>query len=490
MNRSLAIVAGLAVVASAAASAVADRAGAAMVGCDQAATRIVATSDVELDASCTYTAGVDITASGVTLDCRGARIASTSGAGRGITIVTPVDVALADVTVRNCHVEGFLNSLRVTRDGFRTLPDGAEFEHPTSNITIEDSTFSGSRGVGVFVDGYVSGVTIRRSTIRDAGSSGIYLETGSKQNRVVDNDIVDNGLRENGPGGQEVSVGGTTLWFWGVGREGVSVDGSSDNEIVGNRFSGNSAGGVFLYKNCGEYPDRPAYFERRDPADRNLIEANTFDGGRVGVWVASRMGENTLPMDCSDPAYLDLPGRRIVRDRARSNTVRANAFHDVTYGIRVEDDDTVVEANTFTAPTPDHHAVTIGTPYRTEVLDEPVAGTVLRDNESTIVGNDSPYRWVHGHRSTTVTGNRALGREVGLCEGEPIPRQPFIFAIAIAAPLPDGSKPPTPDLTVPTVGALPSCWRAAAPATPTAPAARPTDAAPAQAQPGRPSYAG
>ena len=85
------------------------------------------------------------------------------------------------------------------------------------------------------------------------------------------------------------------MWFWGVGREGLAVDGSYENVITGNAFFGNSNGGLFLYKNCGEYPDSGRYFERRHHADDNLIEGNTFVGGRNGVWVGSRMGENTLP---------------------------------------------------------------------------------------------------------------------------------------------------------------------------------------------------
>ena len=129
---------------------------------------------------------------------------------------------------------------------------------------------------------------------------------------------------------------------------------------------GNSAGGIFLYKNCGEYPDRPRYFERRDHADRNLIEGNTFLGGRNGVWVGSRMAENTLPMDCTDPAYVDQPARRVVLDHAADNVVRGNAFYDVTYGVRVEDDRTTVEGNTFAGSGPDRHAVIIGTPDRTD----------------------------------------------------------------------------------------------------------------------------
>lgn len=433
--------------------------GSTLVGCDRAGERIEVTVTSHLDPACTYTQGLDVTASGVTLDCQGALIRSAEGAGgRGILVSTPVDTPLHDVTVRNCRVEGFLNSLRVTRDGFRILPAGHEYENGTSGIVIERSVFSGSRGVGVFVDGYVEDVTIRDSQVTGAGSSGIYLETGSRRNRVEGNVLRGNGYRENGPGGQPFSFGGVDLWFWGVGREGISVDGSYENTIVGNAFLENSAGGVFLYKNCGEYPDRPAYFERRYPAEHNLIEANLFLGGTHGVWVGSRMGENTLPMQCTDAAYVDEPYRRVVLDRANDNTVRANRFVDVTYGVRVEDDGTRVEGNTFEGATPDRHAVIVGTPLRTTVLGHPVTGTRLVGNVSTIAGNAHPYRWVTGHVDTTDNGNTAGGAPTALCEGVEPPRSPFIFVIAVAPAGPDGGPPETtPDLTFPVLGELPPC---------------------------------
>ena len=75
---------------------------------------------------------------------------------------------------------------------------------------------------------------------------------------------------------------------------------------------------------------------------------------------------------------------------------------------------------------------------------------MLRDNTSTIAGNANPYRWVHGEVDTTVAGNTALGAPVGMCEGQPPPRQVFVMVIAVRAALPDGSMPPTPDLTVAT----------------------------------------
>ncbi len=434
-------------------------AGSVLIGCDQAANRVAVTVTSHLDPTCTYTAGFDVTASNTTLDCQGATVRSAPGAGGvGIVVSAPVDTDLHDVTVRNCHVEGFLNSLKITRPGFRDLPAGGEYLDHLDRIVVEKSSFVGSRGVGVYVDGYVTGVTIQQNTIKGAGSSGIYLEGGSRGSVVTGNAILDNGYTENGPGGQAVSIGGTTLWFWGVGREGISVDGSYDNTISGNGFTGNSNGGVFLYKNCGEYPGSGRYFERRTHSDHNTISGNVFIGERNGVWVGSRMAENTLPMDCTDPAYIDETLRRVVLDYAKDNTVDGNTFDNVTYGVRVEDDDTKVLDNTFTGDSADHHAVLVGTPLRAQVLAQPVSGTVVQDNVSTITGNANPYRTIDGPINTVAGGNLALGAPTALCPGVEPPRQQFIFALAIAVAGPGGTAPATtPDLTVPVLGALPPC---------------------------------
>lgn len=432
--------------------------GSMLIGCDRAGSRVTLTETSHLDPTCEY-AGIDITSSGITLDCQGAWIRSEPGAGgRGILVEAPAGVTLTDVTVRNCNVEGFLNSLRVTRAGFRTLAEGEEYEHTTARILVEDSEFTRSRGVGIFVDGYVSDVTLRDNLVSHTGSTGIYLETGSRRSHVIGNSLVANGFRENGPGGQAFELSGTTFWFWGIGREGISVDGSYENVIEDNNFVGNSAGGIFLYKNCGEYPDRPAYFERRYPSDRNRIEGNVFVGGTNGVWVGSRMGENTLPMDCTDPAYVEEGLTRVVEDYASDNVVIGNEFHGVTHAIRVEDDGNRVEANTFHGTGPDQHAVIVGTPLRTSVLDRPVDGTVLVDNVSLIEGNPFPYRWVSAETGSTVSGNTALGTPVGWCEAAEPPRSPFVFVVAVALAGPGGTPPATtPDLTQPAQPAQPDC---------------------------------
>lgn len=418
-------------------------AGAVTIPCADLDDVLVLTEDTELTPGCTYTGGIEIHTSGVTLDCRGAAIVNDGPPGLtwGILISSPVDVPLSDVTVRNCEVAGFLNDIKVTRDGFRTLPEGVEYEDGFSNILIEDNVLRDSRGVGLFIDGYVVDVTVRRNLITRTGSSGIYLDTGSASNDIYDNDLVDNGYGENGPHWQTFDLGGQSFWWWGVGREAIAIDGSRWNHVHGNRFTGSSVGGVLVYKNCGEYPDSPRYYERRYGSHGNVIEGNRFDGELNGVWVGSRMAENTLPMECTDPAYIDEPYRRVVHDRASGNTVRDNEFHDVTYGIRVEDDDTVVEGNRFSGSGPEQHAVIIGTPLRTEVLGQPVDGTRLVGNDSQLPGSPTPYRWIHGHTGTTDEGNTALGNRVVLCEGGEPPRSAFIFVVTAALQTSDDPPP-------------------------------------------------
>lgn len=436
--------------------------GSVLVPCSQAAVRVQVTADRHLDPTCTYTAGFDLTASNTTLDCQGARIAGPVGPP-GIVVSSPIDTPLDHVTVRNCRLDGYMNGIKVTRPGFITLAAGVEYVNGLSDITIEDNEVTGAHGVGIYVDGYVTGVTIRRNDIHGNGSTGVYLDTGSKDNVVDSNDIVGNGFRENGAAGTATVVNGVSVRYWGPGREGLAVDGSLFNRIVGNRFEGNAAGSIFLYKNCGEYyiTHAASWLPRRYGANGNLIEGNTFTGGLHGVWVGARMGENTWPMECSAAAYIDNPLERYVEDEATDNVVRGNTFTDVTYGVHVEDDRTTVEDNTFTAADATHHAVILGTRQRTEVLGHPVTGTVVRGNASTIAGNRDPYRWADGEAATTASGNTALGQPVGLCEAPTVPHNPMVMVIAFALEDPNGPPAPTPDLTVKTLGALAACTDAA-----------------------------
>ena len=431
--------AALAALASVAAAAPAP--GSQLIDCSQADDRVEITVSSHLDPSCVWTRGVRITASDVVFDCQGAHLYGPDRQ-RAVEITASTDTALSNITVRNCHMEGFLNNVRIIREGFRDLAEGVEYENAFSNIVIEDSTLLNSRGVGVFVDGYVTGVTLRRLHVEGSGSSGIYLEHGSKDTLVEDCDIVNNGFGENGPYWQPFDTSGlNNIWYFGTGREGLSIDGARFSTVRNNRFSGNSYGAIFLYKNCGEFvtsrPER--WWPRRYGADGNVIENNAITGGTNGIWIAARMGENIGPMECSDPEYQ--PGYSL--DYADDNIIRNNVFQNVTYGVRVEDDDNQILNNQFSGDGA-QQAVLIGTPNRTATLDQPVTGTIVTGNTATIPGNPNPYRWVHGHTNTTFSGNLSLGRLSGLCAGLAPARGPFVMTLAFTIADEQPVDPPPP----------------------------------------------
>ena len=407
--------------------------GSQLIGCDQADQRVVVTSDAHLDPACVYRAGFDITASDVEFDCRGARVEDVDRTLRiGILVTAPADVPLSHIRVRNCVVKGFNNNMRVTREGFKQLARGAEYENGFQDIVLENNHLYSSRGSGIFVDGYVTGVTMRDMDIAGSGGVGIYLEAGSKGSTVEGNHLHRNGFAGTGPEGTVFDLGGGTLVrYQSTGREGLAIDGSSDNRVVGNRFEDNANGAILVYKNCGEYVTlRPqSWWTRPYGADRNLIEGNVISREDQGVWVGSRMSENQLVMDCSDPAYVDGPGQRIHEDQADGNFVRDNDFHDVRWGVRVEDDATLVVDNRFTAGDPAGASVLIGTEYRTTELDRPVAGTRVTGNHTDSGGPLHPYVWVHGHVDTDFRDNSIDATTATLDPGVQPPRSPFLMVV-------------------------------------------------------------
>jgi hypothetical protein len=404
-----------------------------LAGCDQADQHLVITVDTVLDPACTYTRGIEITASNVTLDCRGAHIHDPLGTqSRGILITAPTDVALSHVAVRNCEISGFLNNIRVSRSGFKQLVPGQEYEHAFSDIVIDRSRLHDSRGSGIFVDGFVTGVRMSQLDISGSGSVGIYLEAGSADNVVRSSRIHENGFGDVTPDGVPFTIDGVEFRYQSTGREGIAIDGSRRNVIRGNEIWGNSAGAIFLYKNCGEYAtEKPAqWWPRYYGAEGNLIRENTIHDERHGVWIGSRMAENQYFMDCSDDAYVSSALRRIHLDMAADNQIARNRFERVDHGVRVEDDGNRVTGNAFVSSDPADQAVLIGTRERTAVLGRPVSDAVVLENTATIPGNAQPFTWIHGHEGTVFARNVANGSAATLGPGVQPTVNPFLFVIS------------------------------------------------------------
>jgi parallel beta-helix repeat protein len=403
--------------------------GSTLVGCDQADERITTTSSIHLDPSCTYTRGFRIIGSGVTLDCRGASVTRdlVLGSRQGILIETPADVPLTDVTVRNCHVSLFDNNLRVNREGFRDLVPGFEYENGTANILIENNTFSDSANTGVFINAFVEGVTFSRNSITGSGGPGLYLEAGSRGSVVAQNVVADNGWEDVIPGPASIEIGGITIFYLSTGREGIAVDGSRNNLIRDNLVADNAAGGIFLYKNCGENASNNGHWERPYGASDNVVRNNEVTNGPNGIWVGSRAAENQVFMDCSDTPIVNTPTQKVYLDPAPDNTVEFNRIAGMTNALRVEADGTVVRGNVLSAA---ERGVLVGSKYLTEVLAMPITDTTIVANSALDV--TMPFTWVWGTGTTTFGANATGNGSVGLfVPGTQPTINPFLFVIEI-----------------------------------------------------------
>ncbi len=264
-----------------------------------------------LSPHCVYKEAVIITSSNTTLDCRGAVLEGDNERPFGI-LINSKGKPLSDVTVRNCKVRHFTRSgIRITSDiaANKLSPNHEEnYRRTPTRITLENVEVSGSGRVGIYFDDYVTHSTLSHSIVRDSYMSGIYLEHSSRNNKVVDNQIIDNGHERFGKGK----------------REGLAVDSSAYNLIEGNRFESNGAGGVFLYKNCGEHFSTGKSVIRWQHSDYNVIRNNTFVNEPVGIWLASRQNRDLSGFDCGDkPREGSL---KFYSDYADNNVVGQNQF--------------------------------------------------------------------------------------------------------------------------------------------------------------------
>lgn len=432
----------------------------ATIACDRAAERVQLAVSAVLDPTCTWSGGFDIVASDVTLDCNGARLEYLGPDRRSaINVLVDAEADLEHVRIVGCDIHGFGHGIELIRNGANHLAAGHEYDHHLRGVAIEDTSVTGARGVGIYVHPYVTDTEIRRTAVVDSWSAAVYLDAGSRRATVEQNVFVHNGHVESGPGGWTSVLAGLTFRSWGPGREGVAIDGSSDNVIRRNWIVDSAAGGVFAYTNCGENVnnDPASWLDHRYGAERNVIAGNVVVGGRTGVWIGSRMGENVLTMDCSDVPYAVGPLRAITLDRAPHTTVFGNVIVATDFGVRVEDDHAIVAANRIVADDPGAAAIVVGTPYRTTALGRPVTATTVVANRAEITANPSPYRWVDGLGTLWEDANLALGAPSRFCEAPTIARGPFVMVDAFALEDPAGPPVDPPPFERPRLGVLPPC---------------------------------
>ena len=312
------------------------------------------------------------------LDCQGAMLspdADDASKTSAITIKPKVDRAIEDIAVANCHVDGYGHALHIRQYSNpnqryeRGLIDPvANRALAPSDIRISNVSSRNSINSGMFVGDHVHDVTFDKIHIQNAGTVGLYLEFGSRDNVVQNSVFVGNGFRNFKPN-----------------REAIAVDSSSNNLIENNHFIHNGAGSVLLYRNCFEHADDPTrsnHFKRTESSRDNIIRRNLFQGEPVGVWVASRQSRNLKGFECGAYVIKQTPFASYHLDNAKDNQIIDNRFEQVDQGIIVEDDGTLISGNRFAATV--KAPIIIGSEIREEseagaVKDTRVEGNVFVD---------------------------------------------------------------------------------------------------------------
>ncbi len=290
-----------------------------------------AQSQVQLNCRAVLTAAATISkrvriegsaASGALLNCHdgtltgGVEIAS-SRVGTG-PWQRPVDVTIRDCNLTaGIYIRGMDRSSMLTESEKPGYTAVAQATSP-SRVTLDRLDFTMSQGSAVFILGGTE-VTISRSTFGGESTvSAIYLAPETARNRIVDN------------------VFGVRQTNWNIlfgGREQIAIDGSGYNFIANNRFTELKAGGIFLYRNCGETaPGQPRGMVRHQPPMRNLIINNYFRyddffylGYQPAIWIGSRAGGRDY---CGNDAGFPFGSSASDLDFAVHNVVAQNQFRD------------------------------------------------------------------------------------------------------------------------------------------------------------------
>lgn len=285
---------------------------------------------VVLDGSCSYAGKITIAKSNTVLDCAGAIIDGQHKETVGLMIRGK---SIENVRVRNCKFYnskgmGVMISSGIKGADLSSDPD-RNFELSPRNIELQGIEVKNVGKNGVHFNAYVRASKIEGSLIEGSGKVGIYLGQSTQDISLIGNRIYANGKPEKG----------------GPGREGVAIDSSARNIIRGNEFKGNSAGAIFLYKNCGESRSGERSISRWQSSNDNQIEGNYFSQEKIGVWIASRQSRDLKRWGCSDPS-VDSAGK-YYKDYANNNVVKHNTFCSTAMPIKVEGDGNTIDDNAF-----------------------------------------------------------------------------------------------------------------------------------------------
>jgi len=225
---------------------------------------------------------VQIDNSGVTFDCAGNTISSTSTSGDGVRVNGP-----DSVTIKNCIISKFSDGIDIRNSedsklignnisGQRT--EGICVRDSIKNLTVSGNTVSNTGRQGIELRN-ADDSTLAGNRVSDAGRQGILLRDSTGTNRFVNNTVTQTGpdnaveIRDDFSGWV---IEGNTINLQNPGfKNGLTLTRSGNAIIRDNVFNMGVSGGP------GPGADADAISLFQNNVD-HLIENNQFIGG-VGV---------------------------------------------------------------------------------------------------------------------------------------------------------------------------------------------------------------
>lgn len=292
-------------------------------------------------------------------------------------------VRVSNVTIRNCqllnysdaitaHIELKQNTLLGLRNG--TIQESTIQAIAPTRINVFNSRIINSHMHGIFLNRYITHLNVNNTRILGSSNSGIYLGADTEYALIENSVFEGNGFSnydtetlKRFPRRDETSR-----------REAIAVDASSHNQISHNTFRDNGDGGVYLYKNCWEFEEEPLTAPHRYGSNSNLITNNDFSAEETAIWVAERADRNLADFTCGDPLIYTANSNKYYRDIAQNNIISNNKINHNKFGIRVQDNGTVITNNSFigTKSGPDIWVYSVVR----QAINDPVNTTTIRDN--------------------------------------------------------------------------------------------------------------
>lgn len=246
-----------------------------------------------------------------TIDCKG----DLYNKGK----VTELQILADNVTIKRCKINGSIRTIGLGRNGEAA---GVKASSTTPGHTARAQAAAPKRTVLYAV------------TITGHGRTPLYLGPGTTRLTMYDSKV--NGRSDSvalyldAESGYNI-IRNNIFALTSSSREVIALDGSADNQLLSNTIKNAKAGGIYLYRNCGE-----GGTVRHQAPQNNFIAGNTINLSELnwnnyGIWLGSRNGGRVY---CNADNGFSFGSSKDNRDFANNNTLLNNSFTGSNYTVK------------------------------------------------------------------------------------------------------------------------------------------------------------